>query len=90
MSEQITVLEFAVEHCKEHSENTRDQVQAHIDGLIHCAAIQEIELWEVVVDDDGRHSLIWVSNDRDAWEELLATSIRFQRLTDAVKGALGK
>lgn len=82
--ENLTVLEFAVKH---HAEGCPTPVAQHVDSLISTTIAHHRVLWEVVVDDDGRASLIWASYPVDVWEGLMETAARMSAV-ESLLGAL--
>lgn len=65
----MTVLEFAAHHVK--TEQCQWTVKHHVDLLIAGALNRNRTLWNVVRDNEGHPSLIWVSMPVEAWEQLL-------------------
>ncbi len=88
MAAEMTVVEFASKHCAEQGKLTTEQVQEHVNSIILTAMSMNRALWTVVVDEDGRASLIFISLPRFVWDQLLADSIKTRALI-AVLGGLG-
>jgi len=79
----MTVLEFAAKHADECTCGVTDRV-AHIstdvDGLIEAASAIGKVLWTVIVAEDGRPSLLWVSYPESAWMALMVEAVKLQTL----------
>lgn len=87
MTEQTcTVVEFAAKHCTAHENTTADALNTHVNAIILAALVRNRALWEVVVDSDGRASLIWVSLPDFVWEALLREGADAQALMALLGG----
>jgi hypothetical protein len=79
----MTVLEFAVKHADECTCGVEDRV-AHIstdvNGLMEAASAHGKVLWEVVVAEDGRASLLWIAYPEPVWGALLIEAMKLLAL----------
>jgi hypothetical protein len=83
---ESTVAEFATEHCADCGDGTQaENIQRHIDMMIEAAVALNRTLWKVVIDAEGRVSLLWISLPLAQWEQLLVEAVRI----DVLKRQLG-
>lgn len=83
---ESTVAEFATEHCADCGDGTRaENIQRHIDMMIEAAVALNRTLWKVVIDPEGRVSLLWISQPTAHWEQLLIEAVKI----DVLKRQLG-
>lgn len=79
----MTVLEFAAKHADQCTCGVTDRV-AHIstdvDGLMEAASAIGKVLWQVIIAEDGRPALIWVSYPESAWVALMVEAMKLQAL----------
>ena len=83
----MTVIEFAAKHCADcgPGDDMRANIQDHVNMLAEAAISTDHVLWTVVIDADGRASLLWSTMPETLWESLLEIAIKLQ----AVKRMLG-
>lgn len=82
---EMTVVEYASKHCAENNELSAQKVQAHVNLMILTAITMNRALWSVVVDTDGRASLVFVSLPEPTWDGLLAASTTTRALIDLLR-----
>lgn len=79
----MTVLEFAAKHADECTCGVGDRV-AHIstdiDGLMDAASALGKTLWQVVVAEDGKPSLLWVAYPESAWMALMVEAVKLAQI----------
>lgn len=84
----MTVLEFATKHCATEHAVDAEQIQAHVDVLAKCAVYQGKRLWRVVLDGEGRSSLIWITMDERLWAALLDDALKVIVFEYTLRGLL--
>lgn len=71
---EMTVLEFCTHHVA--TQGCPESVKHHVDLLITGALNKNRTLWNVVHDDEGRPSLVWLSMDVRVWDALLESVLK--------------
>jgi len=84
---EMTVIEFAAKHCADcgPGDDMRANIQDHVNMLAEAAISTDHALWKVVIDTDGRASLLWSTMPEGLWESLLEVAVKLQ----AIKRMLG-